>query len=206
MTAGIIRRHHGRSAIVQPDWSTTEFAGIAAFDDAGAPCVRSAWRCSRRHGEASNLFKVKKMSLNPIENQPHGTFAEFANTAPVSAIEVDTFKMALYHDGVQLGWLGQNSGEWAVLVDSAAKALTLEQYPYNGVTYYRILGTSRYMSVSNNAYVGFYNWIGARGWTRQGSILISDFNHQKLSLYSKDNAYLYAWDAYTVLDARFDEQ
>jgi hypothetical protein len=148
----------------------------------------------------------EKMNLNPIENQPHGTFAEFANTVPVSARAVDTFKMALYHDGVQLGWLGQNSGEWAILVDSAAKALTLEQYPYNGVTYYRILGTSRYMSVSNNAYVGFYNWIGARGWTRQGSVLISDFNHQKLSIYSKDNAYLYAWDAYTVLDVKFDEQ
>lgn len=49
------------------------------------------------------------MNLNPIENQPHGTFAEFANTVPVSARAVDTFKMALYHDGVQLGWLGKTA-------------------------------------------------------------------------------------------------
>jgi hypothetical protein len=60
------------------------------------------------------------------------------------------------------------------------------------------------MSVSDNAYVGFYGWLGARGFTRQGAHLVSDYNHQKLSLYSKDNGYLYCWDPYTVLDVRFD--
>lgn len=106
-------------------------------------------------------------------------------------------------DGVQLGWLGQNGAEWAVLVADPAKALILESYPYNGTTYYRIRGTSRYMSVSNDAYVGFYGWLGARGWKPDGSRLISEFNNQALSLYSTDNAYLYAWDKYTILDVRF---
>lgn len=44
---------------------------------------------------------------------------------------------------------------------------------------------------------------GARGWTRNGTRLISDYNHQAMSLYSKDNGYIYAWDEYTVLDVRF---
>lgn len=58
-------------------------------------------------------------------------------------------------------------------------------------------------TVSDSAYVGFYNWIGARGWTRNGTRLISDYNHQAMLLYSKDNGYISARNTYTVLDVRF---
>lgn len=144
------------------------------------------------------------ISMNPASIKPHGSFSDAVVAAPHAVASPDAFKVALYgSDGVQLGWLGENGSEWAILVSDPNKALTLESYPYGGVMYYRIRGTSRYMSVSNNAYVGFYNWIGARGWTRNGTRLISDYNHQAMSLYSKDNGYIYAWDEYSVLDVRF---
>jgi hypothetical protein len=144
------------------------------------------------------------MNLQSIHRKPTSTFAEAMHAEPVLAESTGNFKAALIGpDGVQLGWLGQNGGEWAILVANESQAVTLESYPYNNVTYYRIAGTSRYMSVSNNAYVGFYNWIGARGWTVRDGHLVSDYNHQKLSLYSKDNGYLYAWDEYTVLKVQF---
>src|SRR5262249_11726757 len=34
--------------------------------------------------------------------------------------------------------------------------LMLEQYIYDGKTYFKIPGASKYMSISNNAYIGFY--------------------------------------------------
>ena len=146
------------------------------------------------------------MKHNPVDNKPVGSFAEFVNAEPIAAAAVDTFKVALSSNGVQLGWLGKTDGDWAILVTDSNQALTLELYPYDSVNYYRIKGTSRYLSVSNQAYIGFYNWNGARGWTLQNQHLISDDNNQKLSLYSKDNGYLYAWDKYTVLEVTFDSQ
>lgn len=150
------------------------------------------------------------MSNNPAEKSPITDFqsAKASSGAPEEASVLAAgasgfFKLALSHQGVQLGWLGQDSSEWAILVANESQALTLESYPYDNVTYYRVKGSSRYMSVSNNAYIGFYNWLGTSGFTLSGGHLISDSNHQKLSLYSKDNGYLYAWDQYTVLEVRF---
>lgn len=150
------------------------------------------------------------MSNHPAEKSPTTDFpsAKAASGAQQEAAVLAAgasgfFKLALYHQGVQLGWLGQDSSEWAILVDNEGQALTLENYPYDNVTYYRVKGSSRYMSVSNNAYIGFYNWLGASGFKLSGNHLVSDHNQQKLSLYSKDNGYLYAWDKYTVLEVRF---
>ena len=93
------------------------------------------------------------------------------------------------------------------LVADENKAVTLESYPHENSTYYRILGTKRWMSVSNRDYVGFYEvlgWLQATPFTTDGSgHLISQYNHQKLSLYSKDDGYLYCWNDYTVLTVRF---
>lgn len=82
--------------------------------------------------------------------------------------------------------------------------MNLELYPYDQVNYYRIKDTSRYMSVSRNGYVGFYNWSGATGWTLNGNNLVSDYSGQKLSLYSTDNQYIYAWDKYNVLTVKLN--
>lgn len=154
------------------------------------------------------------MAKNPVNIQPTMSFSEAlrtekrtttgTNEEPVVA-NANGFKMSLFSQGVHLGWLGENGSEWAVLVTDPKQALTLELYPYNGVNYYRIKGSSRYMSVSDQAYVGFYNWLGATGFKMQGTHLVSDYNSQKLSLYSTDNGYLYAWDAYTVLDVTLEQ-
>ena len=146
------------------------------------------------------------MSNQPASTSPNLSFAEVkrAEQAPPEPASQATnaFRLALFNQGTQLGWLGQNGSGWAVLVSDPQQALVLEQYPYEGVTYFRIKGSGSYMSVSSNAYIGFYNWLGATGFSLKDGHLVSDYNQQKLSLYSTDNAYLYAWDAYTVLEVR----
>ena len=139
---------------------------------------------------------------DPAALKPTATFADAKEAEPQAAAG-NAFKMVLSSNGVQLGYLGKNGSGWAILVSDPASAVTLEAYPYNGINYYRIKGSSSYMSVSNNAYVGFYSWSGATGFTRSGSQLISDFNKQPMSLYSVDNAYIYCWKEYTILDVTF---
>ena len=153
--------------------------------------------------------------MNPIEIIPTTSFAEVMRVErralatnkndeePIVANAI-SFTVSLFNKGAQIGWLGENSLGWAILVTDPTKALVLEQYPDNGVTYYRIKGTARYMSVSTGAYVGFYNWLGATGFKMQGTNMVSDYNGQKLSFYSTANQYLYAWDAYTVLDVKLE--
>lgn len=143
------------------------------------------------------------MNLEPIHQSRVSSFADAINAAPAIAVTT-SFKAALLGpDGTQLGFMGEDGAGWAVLVAEASKAVTLESYPYNGVTYYRNVASGKYLSVSNQAYVGFYGWAGATGWVLSGKKLISQFNQQTLSLYSKDNGYLYAWDKYTVLTLDF---
>ena len=146
------------------------------------------------------------MMTNPVDLAPNTTFEDAMRAEPRTTGRTtgDTFQLALSRDGIQMGWLGKNGSDWAVLAPDRKEAMAIELYPYNGVNYYRIKGTSRYLSVSGNAYVGFYNWSGATGWTRNGNNIVSNYNGQKLSLYSKENGYLYAWDAYSVLDVKFE--
>jgi phospholipase C len=146
------------------------------------------------------------MNHEPASTSPSRSFAEAKRAEQASpepaAQATNAFRLALFNQGTQLGWLGESGSGWATLVSDAQQAVVLEQYPYEGVTYFRIKGSGSYMSVSNSAYVGFYNWLGASGFTLKDGHLVSDFNQQKLSLYSTDNGYLYAWDAYTVLEVR----
>ncbi|MDJ1485700.1 hypothetical protein QNI16_34790 [Cytophagaceae bacterium YF14B1] len=151
---------------------------------------------------------MNQVLTSPVDEKIEAAFSAESNpktiSEPVKATSTTTFKMGLFSNGVQLGWMGQTDSGWAVLVTDESKAIRLEQYPYNGVTYFRIAtDTSRYMSVSNNSYIGFYNWLSATGFTLKGSHLVANYNGQQLSLYSTDNAYLYAWDAYTVLEVKF---
>jgi hypothetical protein len=153
-------------------------------------------------------------SNEPAKNVPKTTFAEAMSIAPVGpsqgkgvATAVGTFKLELLLNGVTLGFLGQDSNGWAVLVKDQSQALSLEWYPYNSVNYIRIAGSSNYMSVGttagHNGYVGFYGWWGAAGWTVNGGNLISSVNGQKMSIYSPDNGYIYCWNDYTVLTVQF---
>jgi len=111
------------------------------------------------------------------------------------------FAIELLKDERPIGYLNRDDADWAVLSDDP---LNLEHYMYAGATYYRVgADDSRYMSISNQAYVGCYNWQGATTFQLQGGNLVSDRNGQKLSLYSQDNRYLFCWDQYSVLGVKF---
>jgi hypothetical protein len=148
--------------------------------------------------------------LHPAETKPSAAFADTMSAQPAPTAAVDQFKIQLStSSGVKLGWLGQNNNGWATLVTDVKQALTIEQYPFDGKMYYRIKDSNKYMSVgttpANKAYVGFYLWASASSFTRRGRNLVSDLNGQALSIYSTDNAYIFAWDAYTILDVDFQQ-
>ena len=140
---------------------------------------------------------------------PAGSFAEslqnFPGNIEASASGVSQ-KVQLFAKGASIGWLGEDSGQWCVVVTSDA-AVALESYVYSGVLYYRnAADTSRYLSVSDGYnYVGFYNWIGARGWTLNGDVLTSLYTNAQLSYWSSDNGYVYAnsGSGYTPLTVAF---
>ena len=116
-------------------------------------------------------------------------------------------KAELIAKNVSIGWLGQDGGEWCVVTSQDA-AVSIEPYIENNVLYYRnSADTSRYLSVSNNGYVGFYNKHGSTGWTYDDKteILTSLFANAQLSYWSTDNGYIYANadSGYTPLLVRF---
>ncbi|MGD0453045.1 MAG: hypothetical protein ABSB69_05570 [Solirubrobacteraceae bacterium] len=144
---------------------------------------------------------------DPVQNVPSGAFAESPSAASPDA--TSTFIIALYNNGILQGYLGIDDGGWAVLVSDLSSAARLIWYPYNSVNYIQVTSgnwQNYYMSVgtapTRNGYVGFYGWWGAAGWSFDGTHLKSAVNQQHMSIYSIDNAYIYAWDAYTVLDVK----
>jgi hypothetical protein len=128
-------------------------------------------------------------------------------THPEEASSTGTFTIQLFNPNSPtpdkpIGWVGRNSANWAVLATDADK-LILEAYVFGNKTYYKIPNESRYVSVSNNDYVGFYTWSGASTFHQDGDYLVSDHNDQRLSFYSPENAYLYCYDDYTQLKVKF---
>lgn len=123
---------------------------------------------------------------------------------PAEAKKSGVVSIQLSHNGVVLGYLNKDGHGWAVLSD---EALPLEMYIYGDVTYYRIAAdTSSYLSVGNaparKGYVGFYGWSGASSFTLKNDHLVSDYNGQQMSFYSKDDGYIYCWDDYTVVEVK----
>jgi hypothetical protein len=127
---------------------------------------------------------------------------------PAEATSTGTFVIQLFNPNSPtpnqpIGWLGRDSANWAILATDQAKRLVLEAYVNGDKTYYKIPDEARYMSVSNNAYIGFYGWSGASTFHQEGEYLISDHNGQALSFYSPENGYLYCYDDYTRLKVKF---
>ncbi|MGH2721762.1 MAG: hypothetical protein ACRDJO_09175 [Actinomycetota bacterium] len=147
------------------------------------------------------------MSVQAPE-QPSGSFGGYLQEDPnVGASAAGTAqKMQLFAKGAAIGWLGEDSGQWCIVTGQDA-AVSLEPYVLKGVLYYRnAADTSRYLSVSDGYhYVGFYNWIGARGWTLNGDVLTSLYTNEQLSYWSTDNGYVYAntGSGYTPLTVQF---
>jgi len=114
------------------------------------------------------------------------------------------FRMSLWRQGLHVGWLGENSTEWAVLVADIRQALLLEPCPYNGSVYYQVSGSLRYLALSPDACIGFYNWANASGFTREGRHLVADDTGQKLALQSAERNDLCAWNGCRVLEVGFE--
>lgn len=140
---------------------------------------------------------------------PTGSFGDYLaqESAPVqAAADGQSQKVELFAKGASIGWLGQDSSQYCIVTNEAA-AVSVQPYVWGGVLYYRNAGdSSRYLSVSDGYnYVGFYNWIGARGWTLNGNVLTSLYSNAQLSYYSSDNGYVYANSGsnYTPLTVAF---
>ena len=140
---------------------------------------------------------------------PSGSFQEHLEGQSLAATATaagTAQKVELFAQGASIGFLGQDGGQWCVVTGQDA-AVRLEPYVWSGVLYYRNADdTSRYLSVSDGShYVGFYNWIGARGWTKTGNVLTSLYSNEQLSYWSSDNGYVYAntGSGYTPLTVEF---
>jgi len=140
---------------------------------------------------------------------PAGSFADLLEGTPealTASAGGASQKVELFAQGASIGYLGEDSGQWCIVTSSDA-AISVTPYVYGGVLYYRnAADSSRYLSVSDGShYVGFYNWIGARGWTLNGNVLTSLYSNAQLSYWSSDNGYVYANDSsgYTPLTVAF---
>lgn len=139
---------------------------------------------------------------------PTGSFDDYVSRAPGDATVTagQRQKVELFAKDVSIGWLGSNADQWCVVTSEAA-AVSLETYIWQNVLYYRNADdTSRYLSVSDGwHYVGFYNWLGARGWTLKGDTLISEYTNAQLSYWSSEDNYVYAnsGDGFTPLTVAF---
>lgn len=120
--------------------------------------------------------------------------------------QAGSFVIELFNNGTQVGYVGVNDDGYCVIVTSKSSALTFTAYVKDNTVYYQTQyqGSTKYLSVSDHIgardYVGLFSWHGATGWKQANNHLISDYNNQALSMYSTDDGYLYAWDAYDVLD------
>jgi hypothetical protein len=114
------------------------------------------------------------------------------------------FRLSLWRQGTHVGWLGENCAEWAVVVPDIRRALLLEPCPYNGSVYYQVSNSLRYLTVSPDACIGFYNWANASGFTREGRHLVADDTGQKLALQSAERNDLCAWNGCRVLEVGFE--
>ncbi|MEO7268591.1 MAG: alkaline phosphatase family protein [Knoellia sp.] len=97
-------------------------------------------------------------------------------------------KVELFADERSIGWLGQDSHNWCVVVASSDAAVQLTSYWEKGVQYYRRpSGTLLWLSVSDPQLasgehkVGFYDWHDARGWQLSDGGLRSSYTNSGLS-------------------------
>jgi hypothetical protein len=148
-------------------------------------------------------------STDPRTVVPSGRFTPRRSPA-VEAVPgpvKSTFKMTLFKDGISIGYFGVDSLSWGVLVDGAANAVTFEPYSYGGVMYYKNHANGMWLSISTRSYAGFYTyWTSAEPCVhdKDSRKFICSDGGQALSLYSKENTYLYFWDTYGPLQVDFD--
>jgi len=160
------------------------------------------------------------MAINPQDYKPAATFdLEMKDVAtdtqgsepPASLESAGAFYVALYSDEQKQNLVGYMSanGLCYAMVAPRENACIVEKYQSNGVTYYQstVLNASRYLSVSRYAYVGWYLWNGATGWTLEPNGKFTSLqNGQNLSVgdYKNPSVYMFAWNAYPQLFVKFE--
>ncbi|QCX75053.1 hypothetical protein C9F11_06765 [Streptomyces sp. YIM 121038] len=138
-------------------------------------------------------------AVSPTE----ATFAQAMATRPQSALMTGQFRIKLYYpSGTFKGYLNRNGDNWAIY---SQDPLTLEFYEWKGVTYYKIPGEGRYLSVSNNGYGGFYGWSGASSFRlTDDKELVSNYNGQRAS-FRNGEPWVYFWDEYNIFKVEFEK-
>jgi len=142
------------------------------------------------------------MAINPHDHSPAATFdQEMQIEPPAEALTFQgQFLMALYSDEQKqklYGYMGTSGGNYTIGV-AKKDALKINKYQYYAITCYQY--GNRYLSVSTFAYVGWYLWNGATGWTQQpNGLFTSVWNGQNLSSRAPAGDYLFAWNPYSPL-------
>jgi hypothetical protein len=195
-----------------PDIGRLRFNSLALMDERWplrqAQLFRN-WRHEEAQFKPQEKHMLDKKSTDPRTAAPSGSFSPRKSpaTKAVAGPVKSTFKMKLSKDGIFIGYFGVDSSGWGVLVDGAANAVTFEPYPYGGVMYYLNHANGTWLSISTNSYAGFYSaWSSAEPCVYDAATrrFICSDGGQALSLYSRDNGYLYFWDAYGPLQVDFD--
>lgn len=154
---------------------------------------------------------------HPALHTPVGAFDAGVRQLPTSD---NPFILKLSIGGRPYGYLGENEQGWAVLVGTPDQARKL--WCFVDGSYLHVVRNvdNRYMCVGsagtvNNGYVGFWHiappltgW--APGWyLNDNNNLLNSIanggNGQALSLESRENGYLYAWDAYSKIQVEVHE-
>jgi hypothetical protein len=116
--------------------------------------------------------------------KPGGSFSDFITQAPTSVKGAPTypFTLELFANGSSIGWFGEDSGQWGIIVGRNAAAVSFVEYVYDGVLYLQnATDMSQFVSISTSPYyVGFSSWINAASWNgvqAQLSYLPNDGGH-----------------------------
>lgn len=138
-----------------------------------------------------------KKIKNTNKEKPVGNFADAIREEPLELRALGSAngqKVQLFVRGQSIGWLGEDSNQWCIVVSSEEEATSIIPYVHNEKVYYRnTKNTSRYLSVSDGSnYVGFYNWLGATAWELKNGMLISEYTKKGLDYWSSDDNYVYA--------------
>jgi hypothetical protein len=147
---------------------------------------------------------------NSHKEKPSGTFAQEMESEPIELKAIKSGKsqkVQLFYGESAIGWLGENSSGWCIVVGKEEEAVSITSYVYKGDLYYRKTDdNSKYLSVSNGwNYVGFYSWSGASSWKKEGDKLISKYTRYPLDYWSSDDNYVYAngGSDFSILTVKF---
>ena len=201
-----------RPGPIQCSWA------MADIDSRKWGSAQSHWRCGAPVAVlASPLsFSLRGKAMPETKpERPDGSFADcMERSAPSFAASADkgpaprdapsadgvssasqpwqgVNRLQLFRDSRPVGYLGQDAGQWCVIVPKIEDAVRLECYldkgRFNETTQYfrNADDPKRYLSVSQfYRYVGFYNWLGAVSWRA---------NENQLWLTAEDNNGLSVW-------------